>query len=356
MNKHISYSLYVLHALLALSYTMLSAYELDTFYGKVSFEDPLLIKLVEHKSMQRLKHINQYGLRSFAYKQHNYSRYEHSIGVFALLKKYNASYKEQIAGLYHDISHTAFSHLGDMIYDHKDIKDSYQDSIHDKYLYACHIDQLLAPYDLTIEDIIHKKDSFKALEQDLPDLCADRIEYNLQGGFIDGLLSKDDIKSILKDLRFHDGTWYFTSVQSAHKFASVPLYLTQHVWTSSEEYMRNVWGAQLVKKAVKEGVITYDDVNYSHDIYIWDKIISSMKDEETHVLIDKVFHPKKYYTLCTDQEESCDIVAPVKFRGVNPLVYIDGKYKRLTDLDKQFAEKYHQVKKKMEKSYRIKLS
>jgi predicted class III extradiol MEMO1 family dioxygenase len=86
MNKHISYSLYVLHALLALSYTMLSAYELDTFYGKVSFEDPLLIKLVEHKSMQRLKHINQYGLRSFAYKQHNYSRYEHSIGVFALLK------------------------------------------------------------------------------------------------------------------------------------------------------------------------------------------------------------------------------------------------------------------------------
>lgn len=39
------------------------------------------------------------------------------MGVMLLIKKLNGSIEEQIAGWIHDISHTAFSHLIDYVFD-----------------------------------------------------------------------------------------------------------------------------------------------------------------------------------------------------------------------------------------------
>lgn len=65
--------------------------------------------------MQRLKGISQFRIPDKYYFKDNYSRFEHSIGVMVLLGKLGASQEEQIAGLLHDVSHKAFSHVYDWV-------------------------------------------------------------------------------------------------------------------------------------------------------------------------------------------------------------------------------------------------
>ena len=76
-----------------------------------------VMPVINSDVMQRLKDIDQSGAaRYLGVKLPAFSRYEHSVGVYALLKKAGALKKEQVAGLLHDASHTVFSHVGDYIW------------------------------------------------------------------------------------------------------------------------------------------------------------------------------------------------------------------------------------------------
>jgi HD superfamily phosphohydrolase len=101
--------------------------------------------------------------------------------VFLLCRKFGATLQEQVAALLHDVSHTAFSHTGDIVFDHEG-EDAYQDAIHEWYIKQTDLYPVLQQYGM--EDVItdESKDQFTILEQDLPDLCADRLEYNLDVG------------------------------------------------------------------------------------------------------------------------------------------------------------------------------
>ena len=48
------------------------------------------------------------------------TRYEHSVGVMLLVRRFGASLDEQIAALLHDVSHTAFSHVIDYVFNDHD--------------------------------------------------------------------------------------------------------------------------------------------------------------------------------------------------------------------------------------------
>lgn len=108
MTKFIALFLFVTSILLSET--------VETFYGPVEVKEPVLLELIQSPAMQRLKHVNQYGVAFFTTHREEYTRYDHSLGVFAILRKNNASLEEQISGLLHDISHTVFSHTGDWIF------------------------------------------------------------------------------------------------------------------------------------------------------------------------------------------------------------------------------------------------
>ncbi|MGC8537910.1 MAG: HD domain-containing protein, partial [Candidatus Micrarchaeia archaeon] len=90
----------------------------DPVYGGFEIENEAIIDLMKSKPMERIKHISQQGIpREFNFKgATNHGRYEHCVGVMLLLRKLGASDEEQIAGLLHDVSHTAFSHTADMVF------------------------------------------------------------------------------------------------------------------------------------------------------------------------------------------------------------------------------------------------
>src|SRR5579872_6615413 len=103
---------------------------IDTFYGSIEVEEPVLLELIHSPSFQRLKSIHQYGVAYYTTHREEYNRFDHSLGVFAILRAKGAPLDEQIAGLLHDISHTAFSHVGDWVFGKEYQEDDYQSIIY----------------------------------------------------------------------------------------------------------------------------------------------------------------------------------------------------------------------------------
>lgn len=95
----------------------------DPIYGFISIQDPLIYKLIEHPSFQRLRRISQLGLTNLVYGGANHSRFQHALGAMNLMrsaidvlraKGIEISAEEEQASkaaiLLHDIGHGPFSH------------------------------------------------------------------------------------------------------------------------------------------------------------------------------------------------------------------------------------------------------
>src|SRR5207237_6182368 len=88
----------------------------DRVYGDVAIEEPGILDLIGSPTFERLKGVRQAGPSALTFPFKNVTRFEHSLGVFLLLRRLGADRREQVAGLLHDISHTAFSHAVDFVF------------------------------------------------------------------------------------------------------------------------------------------------------------------------------------------------------------------------------------------------
>lgn len=151
------------------------------------------------------KKIHQYGVSYYTTYKEEYNRYDHSVGVFAILRMKGASLDEQIAGLLHDVSHTAFSHVGDWVFGNEQQDKSYQDLIHASFLEQSELGAILEKHGFKIEQILPNEELFPALECSLPNLSADRIDYNLQGAYYQGFLTYNEVQKVIQDVRYWEG-------------------------------------------------------------------------------------------------------------------------------------------------------
>ena len=151
---------------------------IDIVYGKEEINEPILIELINSAPIQRLKGVSQFGIPDEYYHKKGFSRFEHSIGVLILLRRLNAKLEEQVAGLLHDVSHTAFSHLIDWVIGDPS-KEDYQDKTLLKTLEETEISQILKKYGFSPKKIAGIE-KFFLLEQRAPNLCADRVDYTLR--------------------------------------------------------------------------------------------------------------------------------------------------------------------------------
>lgn len=95
----------------------------DPVYGFITINNPLLLQLINHPWLQRLRRIKQMGIAHFVYPGAVHTRFHHSLGAMSLMSKALHHLKEkgiaisdeeceaaQIAILLHDIGHGPFSH------------------------------------------------------------------------------------------------------------------------------------------------------------------------------------------------------------------------------------------------------
>ena len=62
----------------------------DRVYGEVSIEDPAILDLIGCPTFQRLKGVRQAGPSALTFPFKDVTRFEHSLGVFILLRRLEA--------------------------------------------------------------------------------------------------------------------------------------------------------------------------------------------------------------------------------------------------------------------------
>lgn len=103
----------------------------DCIYGHIAIPK-LCLSFIDVPEFQRLRRVKQLGMVLYAYPSATHTRFEHSLGVMHLAGKVidqlrlyvdisdRIKHLVQLAGLYHDIGHFAYSHLFDYFLDKTD--------------------------------------------------------------------------------------------------------------------------------------------------------------------------------------------------------------------------------------------
>ena len=302
--------------------------------------------------MERLKFIDQGGPLFYFEKAPNFQRFEHSIAVMALIKKFNGSLMEQIVCLLHDVSHTVFSHLAENLFNNDDHEKGYQDKIHLIFLEKSGTFKILEKYGIELKDLDPDCGKYNMLEKALPEMCADRIEYNLHTGVLYNIISKNDLDLILNDLKYENNKWFFTTPDIAKKFATLSLYFTKEIWASDWNSIFYKFFVEALKRAIDLKCLNFDIIHYGKDIDVIN-ILKNQNDAYIQYIFDCCEDIKKTYKI--SDEKDYDFFIQNKFRGIDPSIKIKDNFKFLTEIDENYKEIYENVKKDCKNGFYIKL-
>ena len=183
---------------------------LDAVYGAVNIEEPVLLDLISSNAVRRLKGVAHHGVTALLGITPPFSRFEHSVGTMLLVRHLGGKLEEQIAALLHDISHTAFSHVIDYVFDDHGGQ-AYHERKKQAFVADSDIPAILGRHGRNWLEYMDET-RFSLLEQDSPALCADRLDYFLRDLEYMGLATSDEINRALESLRVIEGQIVVDSV------------------------------------------------------------------------------------------------------------------------------------------------
>jgi HD superfamily phosphohydrolase len=234
----------------------------DRVYGRMRLDDPDLLALIECPTFRRLHGIRQAGPSAISFPFKNVTRYEHSLGVFALLRGLGADRKEQVAGLLHDVSHTAFSHAVDFVVT-SDEQDHHE-TLKPRFLHRPDIVEALDRLGYAPADF-HDDSRYPLLERPLPWLCADRLDYFLRDGMACQVVRRDDVARILGAVTVVDSTIVLDDPAAARLAARLFEVMNRDWWASDvEAYIYNEFAVAL-RAAIAAGALTEDELMLGED-------------------------------------------------------------------------------------------
>ncbi|MEH6705334.1 MAG: HD domain-containing protein [Galbibacter orientalis] len=244
---------------------------IDKIYGEFEITG-VIEELINTRVFQRLKKIHQGGAIFLVNPEINHTRFEHSIGVMLLIKKLGGSSEEQIAGLIHDISHTAFSHLIDYVLEIEE--EDYHEKRFEEVLRDNELNAVLKKYQLDINKFI-EIENYQILEYPLPNLSADRIDYTLRDLFQIGKITRKEILWFLSGLKIVDNRIVLISEEHAKWFQSKYEFLVAEYFGGEQNKGVNILMKKIVKDCIAKGIIQEEDF-YQDDYYLIDKINRSV--------------------------------------------------------------------------------
>jgi HD superfamily phosphohydrolase len=304
----------------------------DSVYGKFTVKEPVLIELINSKPVQRLKGINQTGASQYVFPQNTLTRYDHCLGVMILLAKLGASVEEQIAGLLHDVPHTAFSHVVDYLF--KDHSQSYHEKFHESIIMNSEIPAILAKYGCKVERILDEH-NFHLLERPLPDLCADRIDYTLRDMVVCHSRTKN-IPIYMKSFTVKNNEILMSDIESAKLFAEDYLFCDEEGWSHPRVIAIYQVLADAMKIALDEKIITNDNL-FQNDEFVYNKMRDSGNPKIAEKL--KMLNPKVFVE---EDPIGYHFSAKAKSRHIDPKFIENGKVVRLSEALPEFKKRIAQ--------------
>ena len=286
----------------------------DDLYGTYNLE-PVLTELIQSKPMQRLKGIHQGGASYLVNHKWNETRYEHSVGVMLLIRKVGGSLEEQVAGLLHDVSHTAFSHVVDMVY--KNEAETYHEEIFQQVVRDSEIPGVLARYSISI-DVLFDESKWTLLEQPAPDLCADRIDYTLRDMYRYGQITLAEVHDFLAHLVVHEDKLLLNQVGTAEWFTET--YYKEVI----DFFMHplNMYGYNRLSKLISYALAK--DYITQADLLLEDEQLLHKLRSESDSQLKKYLHELTPPIYVEEDKEEATIHMKTKVRLIDPLV-IEGQ-------------------------------
>ncbi|MEK4706049.1 HD domain-containing protein [Bacillus sp. FSL R10-2780] len=288
----------------------------DVIYGEFKV-DKVLEELILSKHVQRLKGVHQAGASYLMNEKWNVTRFDHSVGAMLLIKKLGGSVEEQIAGLLHDVSHTAFSHVIDYVFDNEN--ESYHEEIFSSVVKNSEIPAILSKHGYNYEDILLDDSKWTLLERSAPELCADRVDYTLRDMYTYGYISLEEAQNFLDDLIEVNGRMVLQNIEIAEWFTKA--YYKEVI----DFFMKpiNIYGNDMLAKTLK--LALHKKVIHADDFLLEDhELISKLqlcKDQEVDALLRKV-HPS--IEVKEDRNEY-DLHQKNKVRLIDPPLLREGK-------------------------------
>lgn len=210
------------------------------------------------------------------------------------------------------MSHTAFSHLGDYVFYKSNQHKPYQNKVHLTFLKRFKVDKLVLENGISLVDLDPDLPAYKSIGQELPNLCADHIQYIIHTGVIFKKISKKEAVAIVDNLQFVNGEWYFTDPTLAEKLADLSLIFTKEFWESVMESAFNEYFAKAIKIAFNEDILKQEDIKYGVDEIVLEKLKKS-KNKKILMRLNHLSDIQKYYDMVPYSEGKDYNVKP-KFR------------------------------------------
>lgn len=301
----------------------------DIVYGEIDLTPPLLRALYQARAVQRLAQIYQGGVSAFIQPERDTTRLDHSLGVMGLLQHLGADVVEQAAGLLHDVPHTAFSHVIDFVFPNHD--HTYHETHSDAVIEHSDLPDVLAAHGLDWRRVT-EPEHFSLLEQPLPALCADRLDYFLRDGLTIGFLQRSDVEALLNALRVHDGRVVVDDPAAARWLGLQFMRLDDAVWCSVQEVGWYAVMARALRAALESGLLSEEDFGGT------DAPIMAQLRASDHPAIRRwlaLLRPDVDFKRVDPAEG--DLVALPKVRAIDPPVLVDGEAPPLSALDPAFA-------------------
>lgn len=241
----------------------------DVLYGNV--ELPLIFgDLLNTGTLKRLGGVHQSGAVFLVNPDLSHSRLEHSIGVMLLIKILGGSELEQIAGLLHDVSHTAFSHVGDYVFENGE--ENYHEQIYAQVLLNSEVPAILLKHGYHIDQILNG--DFSILEQPLPHLCADRLDYTLRDALHGGLITRYTARQFLQYIKLQNGQIVVTDEGQADWINETFKRLNDDLFNLPLYVYANQELASIIREFLNNGFLKESDL-LKDDTFLLNKIRST---------------------------------------------------------------------------------
>lgn len=320
----------------------------DELYG--AFEvAPVLKELIQTETFQRLKDIHMAGPAYLADSNWNETRYEHSLGVMLLIKKLGGSLEEQIAGLLHDISHTAFSHVVDYVFERPD--EDYHERIKQKFLEDSEIEKILSRYNFNIEQLLYCASNWQLLEKEAPHLCVDRIDYTLREIHRYYKVPLNEIYDFLDELIFKSSELCVQSTNQAEWFVDQYYRIVVEFFYNP----KNIYATEQLKKvlelALQKKVIIEENFLMA-ETQLLNRILNS-EDPECHFLLEKINDLPQLAIV--QENEKYDFSRKNKIRYVDPGIYRNGFVQPISRSSEKAKKKIAKTKQAIIKGQYIKV-
>ncbi len=317
----------------------------DNIYGAFTVDEPVIQALISSKPIQRLKDVNQYGASIFRFPHLTTSRFEHSVGVYYLLKRFQAPVKEQIFGLLHDVPHTAFSHVSDIVFE--DTTQTFHEKFQEKIIFDSEVPKMLKDHGYSVWELLDKS-AFPLAERELPDLCADRIDYFFRDCVVDKQITVQQAQELLEALSVVDGDIVFTKTEAAKQFTKAYRIANEKLWAHPLQSALYYLLASAMKLAIEEGILSFED------LFTTDKAVHKKMKRSDNKEIKKLLSDMENLSIEEDASDYDYHVKP-KIRVVDPYVVDEGQKQRLSIIDQSIQKDNQKFLERMSQGYYVKV-